>query len=171
MRALRYLLISLVGVAVILAALLYFAVPPYLKSAPKLGILAEETTQSGDEIFAWIADITRFGWRDPGGEGGRRTRDYIARQFRSFGLEVAEPEPFEVGTFAAEDWELVISESPSGETESVPCHYIPFSPPTGEAGVRGELVYVGDGEGIGGIDLDGRIAVFEHPARPASTLR
>ena len=70
MRALRYLLIGLVGVTVILAALLYFAVPPYLKAAPNLRVAAEETTQSGEEIFAWIADITQFGWRDPGGEGG-----------------------------------------------------------------------------------------------------
>jgi len=166
-RALRYLLLGPVGVVVVLAALLYFAVPPYLKSAPKLHVAAEETTQSNQEIFAWIADITRFGWRDPGGEGGRRTRDYLARQFRSFGLQVAEPEPFEVETFAAEAWEFAISDTANGEAESVPCHYIPFSPLTGEGGVRGELVYVGDGEGIEGIDLAGRIAVFEQLARPA----
>jgi hypothetical protein len=167
LRVLLYLLIGLVGVTVVLAALLYFGVPSYFKSTPKLRIEAEETTQSGEEIFAWIADITRLGWRSPGSEGGRRTRDYIARQFRSFGLRVAEPEPFEVGTFEAEDWEFTISDPAQGETESLPCHYIPFSPPTSEAGVSGELVYVGDGEGIGGIDLGGRIAVFENPARPA----
>lgn len=167
MRALLYLLIGLVGATAALAALLYFGVPSYLKSMPELSVEAEETTQSGEEIFAWIADITRLGWRTPGGEGGRRTRDYIARQLRSFGLKVAEPEPFEVGTFEAEDWGLLISDPAEGETESVPCHYIPFSPPTGEAGVSGELAYVGDGEGIEGINLAGRIAVFEHPAKPA----
>jgi len=166
-RALRNLLIGLIGTTVVLAALLYCAVPAYLRSVPKLSVEAEETTQSGDEIFAWIADITRLGWRSPGGEGGRRTRDYIARQFQSFGLKVAELEPFEVGTFEATDWEFLISDPAEGETESVPCHYIPFSPPTGEAGVRGELIYVGDGEGIEDIDLAGGIAVFEHPAKPA----
>ena len=167
MRALRYLLGGLVGGIALLAALLYFAVPPYLKSVPKLPVSAEETTLGGEEIFSWIAEITRLGPRNPGAEGGRRTRDYIARRFRSIGLRVAEPEPFEVGTFEADDWEFVISDSANGETESVPCFYIPFSAPTGETGVRGELVYVGDGGGIDGIDLSGRIAVFEHPARPA----
>ena len=123
-RAFRNLLIGLIGMTVVLAALLCFAVPAYLKSVPKLSVEAEETTQSGDEIFAWIADITRFGWRSPGGEGGRRTRDYIARQFQSFGLKVAEPEPFEVGTFEAADWELLISDPAEGETEvgSLPLH-------------------------------------------------
>ena len=167
MRALLYLLIGLVGVTLALAALLYFGVPSYLKSVPELRVEAEETTQSGEEIFAWIADITEFGWRSPGAEGGRKTRDYIARQLRSFGLQVAELESFEIGTFEAEDWEFAISDSANGETESVPCHYIPFSLPTGEGGASGELTYVGDGEGIEGIDLAGRIAVFEHPASPA----
>ena len=167
MRALLYLLIGLVGVTVALVALLYFGVPSYLKSVPELSVEAEETTQSGEEIFAWIADITGFGRRSPGAEGGRRTRDYIARQLRSFGLQVAESESFEIGTFEADDWEFVISDSADGETESVPCFYIPFSPPTGEDGASGELTYVGDGEGIEEIDLAGRIAVFEHPARPA----
>jgi hypothetical protein len=167
MRALRTLLIGLVAVTVIVAALLYFALPVFFKSAPKQPVESEETAQSGEEIFAWIADITRLGWRNPGTEGGRRTREYLARQFRSLGLEVAEGEPFEVGTFTAYDWGFAVSDPVSGEIESIPCHYIPFSSPTEEAGVRGELVYVGDGEGIEKFDLAGRIAVFEQPARPA----
>jgi hypothetical protein len=166
-RVLRYLLGVLVGLIVLLAALLYFAVPPYLKLEPDVRIIAEETALGGEEIFATIAEITRLGPRNPGAEGGRRTRDYIARRFRSIGLQVAEAEPFEVGTFEADDWEFVISDSANGETESIPCFYIPFAPPTGEAGVRGELVYVGDGGGIDGIDLSGRIAVFEQPGKPA----
>ena len=167
MRALRYLLGGFVGGIALLAALLYFWVPAYLKSVPALRVTAEETTQTGEEIFSWIADIVGFGRREPGAEGGRKTRDYIAGRFRSLGLRLAEPEPFEVGTFEVDDWDLVVSDSANRETESVPCFYIPFSPPTGEAGVRGELVYVGDGGGIDGIDLFGKIAVFEQPGKPA----
>jgi hypothetical protein len=115
-RALRYLLGGLIGLTAILAALLYFAVPAYLKSVPNLRVTVEETTLSGQEIFAWIAEITRLGRRNPGAEGGRRTREYIARQFRSFGLQGAEPEPFEVETFAADEWEFLISDPATGET-------------------------------------------------------
>ena len=148
MRALLYLLGGLAGVALIGATLLYLVVLRDLKSVPNLGVAAEETTLSGQEIFAWIAEITRLGRRNPGAEGGRRTREYIARQLRSFGLQVAEPEPFEVETFTADEWEFLITDPATGETESVPSFYIPFSAPTGEAGVSGELVYVRDGEQI-----------------------
>jgi hypothetical protein len=160
---------GIAAVAVIAAALFVILVVRDLRSAPDLQIAAEETTLSGEEIFAWIADITRLGPRNPGGDGGRKTRDYIARQLRSFGLEVAEAEPFEVETFTARDWALRVDDPESGASEAIPCFYLPFSAPTGEAGVRGELFYVGEGERIEKVDLAGKIAVFEQPANPALT--
>lgn len=39
------------------------------------------------EIFAWVQDIVSFGSRRTGSEAGIRAADYMAAQFRAFGLE------------------------------------------------------------------------------------
>jgi hypothetical protein len=166
-RTLLYVLAGVAGLALVLAGVVYLTVVRDLHSVPEARVDAEETALGNREILGWIRDITRLGPRNPGTEGGRKTRDYIARQLRSFGLRVAEPEPFGVETFTADEWQFLIADPATGKTESVPSFYIPFSAPTGDAGVSGELVYVGDGEGIEGFDLDGKIAVFEQPARPS----
>jgi hypothetical protein len=166
----RVLLIALGGLAglvLVVVAVLYFAVVRDLKSVPELRVEAEQTAQSSREILAWIAEITRLGPRNPGTAGGQKTREYLARQFRSFGLRVAELEPFAVETFAADEWEFLITDPTTGSSEAVPSFYIPFSAPTGEAGVSGELVYIGDGARAEGIDLVGKIAVFDQPGKPS----
>lgn len=49
--------------------------------------IAEEKFPTGEEIFSWIKDLTKWGHRKTGTPEGRASAEYVAQKFREFGLE------------------------------------------------------------------------------------
>jgi len=137
----------------------------YVKFPPTFEITAERTSLRNDEIFGWIEQIVSFGPRKPATQGDERTRAFITERFAEFGLELAEPEPVDVETSRVRTWRFSLKDRSSGEELVVPTFHIPFPAPTPEEEVEAEPAYVGDGDDIDRMDLNGKIVVFEQPAK------
>lgn len=112
-----------------------------------------------EEMLKWIEEICAFGIRRPGYPANRAAEKYIAQKFHEFGIPEIAEEP--VPTHCWTPVQTALSLGPS-KTE-IPCAGIPYTAWTGEEGVEAELVFVGEGglETLEGLDLRGKIAVFE----------
>jgi hypothetical protein len=148
--------------AVTFGGLLYMKLE--LASFPEFEITAEKTSLSNDEIFGWIEQIVAFGPRKPAMAGDEKTREFITAKFHEFGLTVEEPEPIDVETQHVNGWSFSLKDKKTGEEIEIPTHYIPFPAPTPAQGIEAELVYIGEGEELDEIDMEGKIVVFDQAA-------
>jgi len=114
---------------------------------------------SEDEIFQWVLDLHSLGRRVPGSEGDLKAERYLRDKLFEFGFEDVRMEPIDITLWTATKWEL---EAKVGRaTEKLPCFYIPYTTPTGDGGLEGELVYVGEGgaRDFEMTDVEGKVAM------------
>ncbi|QXI30905.1 M28 family peptidase [Pseudomonas vanderleydeniana] len=115
------------------------------------------------EIFGFIQDITDFGPRRTGSEANVKTADYIAGQFKDFGLQNVTIEKGDTFQWEAKKWGLDV-----GGT-AIPAFYMrhSFHPgkegmfSTGADGLRAEFIYVGNRKDLKGLDIKGKIVVAD----------
>ncbi len=98
-----------------------------------------------------------IGDRFLGTEGDRKSIDYVTKQFKSWGLEVL-LDPVETLTFEYRSAKFSVGRPMSRDLD---CKAAYFSKPSPQAGVEGELVYVGGGseKEMKSANLKGKIAV------------
>jgi aminopeptidase YwaD len=111
----------------------------------------------GRNALEHIERLCEFGFRFIGSEGDRRAIAYVEECFGAYGLEV-ERTPIRVPTFEERCVELVLTDTGTALQGIAPY----FTAPGPRGGLRGELVYVGDGteEDYQGLDVTGKIVVL-----------
>jgi len=98
---------------------------------------------SDESMLNLRALCDRFGHRFAGSESERRASQFLARQLDAYGLADAHVESFPYpGWRRGRSAKLSIT---SPVRRSVPCLALPYCPPTGQKGVEGELLDLGDG--------------------------
>lgn len=114
-----------------------------------------------EEIFSWIEYLASLGHRRSGTENNKKSAQYIAEQFKRFGLEDIRFDQPEAKFFFPKEWSLQVN------GEEIPCYFINYTNYSGEIGesdtgeITAEMVYVGDGreEDFEGVDVKGKIVV------------
>jgi aminopeptidase YwaD len=125
-------------------------------------ITAEErqlqTEIRGRNALNHIEKLCEFGFRFVGSEGDRKAIAYVEESFKSLGLKV-EHTPIRVPTFEERCAELVLTDTSTALEAISP--YFTLSGPRG--GVKGELVFVGEGteKDYDGRDVRGKIVVLQ----------
>jgi hypothetical protein len=83
---------------------------------------------SADEIYDWIATVFEQGIRRPGYPADDWAIDWIVERFSEFGLENVRTEPIPAVRWEPLEWSLDITTA-AGETRTVECFPMPFTPP------------------------------------------
>ena len=96
------------------------------------------------DIAAEIARFAAFGSRVPGYAGERQARDYVRQRFEALGLEDVQSEAFEVAVPIDRGGELVVQGGDSKRLYSLWPNGV-RTPSLGPDGVRGPLIYGGQG--------------------------
>ncbi len=123
-----------------------------------------------DELMGWterIVEITEQHeeFRRVGTSGDAATRAWIDDEYARHGVTAVD-ETFEVETRHCHDWSLTVS------GEVVPSYFMNGAAFTGDDGVSGELVYVGDSLGSD-VDVAGKVVVMDlqcGPVLPGSAV-
>ena len=114
---------------------------------------------TNEQMFEWAKDIVEITlkhkeFRRFGTPGDVEAREYIVEKLQSFGMSSVEMQEYDAVYRHHESWELVVN------GEKIPSYFMNGASFTGEKGVQGELVYVG--EVIpSDVDFTGKIVVFE----------
>jgi hypothetical protein len=153
--------------------------------AADAGAVAEDGTPEAhasladeDEIFGWVETVTGFGVRSAGSEAARDAAEYVRDRFTAFGLTDVAIEDASTLAWRAGAWSLHVEgrEAPCGYMQHTFHRGVPGSFSTGDEGLKGELVYVGDGRAadFAGKDVAGKIVVssvrFQHLSLSVATL-
>lgn len=116
-----------------------------------------------ERIYKWIEDVTGFGVRLPDSAGGIMAAEYVRDRFQEFGLtDVAiEETPTIVWSATRSGLKVNGADVPSQYMQHTFHDRKPTKFSTGDEGVTGELVYVGDGKeaDFAGLDVTGKIVV------------
>lgn len=115
---------------------------------------------SADQIYQHIAVLaSKDNARITGFEGEHKAADYIAEEFKSYGLKV-ERQRFPVLSFLDEGVELSIV---LPEQKTLDAKNLTFTPPTPKGGITAEIVFANLGmeEDFHNINVDGKIALVE----------
>jgi hypothetical protein len=112
---------------------------------------------SGARAVGHVEQLVGVGDRFVGSDGDRRSADGVRSQFDSLGLAVSD-RPFTTLGYRHDAATLALADG--RRFEAIPPY---FSPPTPPGGVRGELVFVGEGDepAYVGVDVSGKIAVMQ----------
>ena len=114
-----------------------------------------------EKIYSHVSELSvGIGERVAGTEAERKAVDYIAAQYRSYGLDV-EIQPFEFQSYQ-EATEVSIQVTGQPEQSLKPSAF-KYSPSTPDEGVTGEIVYAGLGQAsdFAGKDVTGKIVLVE----------
>lgn len=118
-----------------------------------------------DEIFGWVEAVTGFGVRTPGSAASTQAAEFVRDRFTEFGLEDVTIETADTIVWSASKWGLTVGglEVPSQFMQHTMNDGTLRSFSTGEGGVTGEIVYVGDGtaEDFANIDVAGKVVVSD----------
>lgn len=90
---------------------------------PRDGLIPDE-----ERIYGWIAEVVSHGVRRPGYPADRWAEQWIAGQFRAFGLDRVRPEPVELPYWEPRSWSLLARAS-DGRTFDIPCFPLPHAGP------------------------------------------
>ena len=119
-------------------------------------------------LYDWIEALCATPHRRPGTAEGHRGEQWIAEQFREFGLEQVTLDPVPITKWTARNWSLRV------DGEWVPSFFALNTGFTGREGVTGELVYVGRGRprDFEGLEVAGKIVVADvhFPLLPTGLL-
>ncbi|MFK2826923.1 M28 family peptidase [Bacillus sp. B190/17] len=114
-----------------------------------------------EKIYGHVFELSvGIGERAAGTDAEKRAADYIADQYRSYGLDV-DIQPFKFQTYKeAEDVSLEINEITGKKFEP---HVFGYSPNTPDEGVTSEVVYAGLGTAsdFAGKDVTGKIVLIQ----------
>ncbi len=122
---------------------------------------------SGSELKRHLESIAQY-VRLSGTEDEAKAFDYIESELKKFGYDVNRYESDAlIGYPGKSSLEIV-----SPESISIPCNGYSLSPLTSDAGISGELVYVGAGRASDyqGVDVRGKIVISDGLAMPDKTL-
>jgi len=122
--------------------------------ASKTAEVTVEPGISGEEIYQWGMDLTRFCPVIPGTVSMELARDYVLNKLREFGLD-AWVEPYNFWFTFYHDWGIRVLEP---EEKSITCYP---QVQTGLGDVTAELVDVGKGKALDykGKDVEGKIVL------------
>ena len=98
------------------------------------GGIDADAIPSTDEIYDWIATVFEQGIRRPGYPADEWAIDWIVERFIEFGLENVRTEPIPAVRWEPLEWSLDTTTA-AGETRSVKCFPMPFTPPVEELDV------------------------------------
>lgn len=115
---------------------------------------------SADQIYQHIAVLaSKDNARITGFEGEHEAANYIAEEFRSYGLKV-DRQRFPVLSFLDKGVELSVI---TPEQKTLDAKNFSFTPPTSKEGITAELVFanLGMDEDFQDIDVDGKIALVQ----------
>lgn len=139
-----------------------------------MDILKEEsdvkpTIPSKDKIFQWILDLYSMGNRIPGTEPDHKAEEYLHDKLVEFGFEDVPMEPIDMTLWLAKRWNLEVHPE-DGKPITLPCFYVPYTAPTDEKGISGQVVYVGEGrnEDFEKVDVRGKIVMADVRFLPTS---
>ncbi len=155
----------LVVLIVVIAAAVFYGLHKF-KNFPEVKTVTETIDATAEELAEHIETIVSFGVRNPGTPGDKITQTYIMQKFSDYGLKSVKRDPFDIPMFHPKSWSLSLKDNTGSETVTIPCSYIPFSASTDEAGITAPLVYVGQGDTLDDLDLQGKIAVYEMKFKP-----
>lgn len=114
---------------------------------------------TNDRMFEWTKDIVDITlkhkeYRRYGTPGDLEVREYIVEKLKTFGMSSVEMQEYASTYRHHASWDLEV------EGKKVPSYFMNGASFTGEDGVHGELVYVGE-DIPSGVDFTGKILVFE----------
>ena len=114
------------------------------------------------DIVAEIARFAAFGSRVPGYAGERQARDYVRQRFEALGLEDVQSEAFEVAVPIDRGGELVVQGGDSKLLYSLWPNGV-RTPSLGPDGVRGPLIYGGQGalKALDGQPVQGSVVLLD----------
>lgn len=114
------------------------------------------------DIAAEIERFAAFGSRVPGYAGERQARDYVRQRFEALGLEDVQSEAFKVAVPLDRGGELVVQ---GGDRKRLYCLWPNGvrTPSLGPDGVRGPLIYGGQGvlESLDGQPVQGSVVLLD----------
>ncbi len=119
---------------------------------------------SGSQLYDYMMDFIKIGWRRPGTAEAHKTANFILKKFNEFGLENTRLEPFEMLLYTPTQWKLTIKcDSLPNKEVTIDCLPAWHSTASAEGGTEADLVYVGLGteKEFKKRDIQGNIVVLD----------
>jgi hypothetical protein len=108
------------------------------------------------QLEAWGGEADRVGLRATGSEAHEAYVRKLAHRLRRAGLEGVRREPVPMRQWLAKSWSVTVNGQKMKNT-----YYAPYTKQTPRGGITAPMVYVGSGLDLSGVDLHGKIAVFD----------